>query len=153
MAAIPSKSERVRIMSDQIETPVVETVEAPVAATKKVVKKASVKKPVVVKKSAKKAPASVKKAAGGPSIRVRVFNLLAKSIDGLKGSQIQEKLGLKGIPALLKDEGVCDKPRIKRAANPEGRGVLYSLTARGKQAVEKGTVDSDAAKASGGKDW
>lgn len=121
---------------------------------KKVVKKVSKKVSPVVKKAAgKKATKAAPKSSGGPSIRERVFALLNKSPNGLTGGQIKDKLGLGGIPSLLKDEGVCDKPRIKRISEEGVRGVLYTLTALGKKAVEKGTVDSEAAPLASGQEW
>lgn len=93
------------------------------------------------------------KAEATETVRSRVFALLAKSKTGLTGAQIKEKLGLSGVPALLKDEGVCDKPRIRRTTSEDVRGVLYVLTALGLKAVKDGTVDENAAPPSGGKGW
>ena len=100
---------------------------------------------------AKKAPP--KKEKEGPSIRERVFALLAKSPEGLTGAEIKEKLELGGIPSLLKDEGVCEKPRIRRKSVEGVRGVKYELTALGKKHAAEGKVDEHAAELSGGKDW
>lgn len=96
---------------------------------------------------------ATKTEAATETVRSRVFALLAKSKTGLTGAQIKEKLGLSGVPALLKDEGVCDKPRIRRTTSEEVRGVLYVLTALGLKAVKDGTVDENAAPPSGGKGW
>ncbi len=132
-------------MTDELNTAV-----AP--ATKKATKKAVVKK--VVKKVAKKTAAKkTESKRTGPTIRSQVFTLLAKHSDGYTGAQIMEKLNLKGIPALLKDEGVSATPRIKRASVEGVRGVVYQLTAAGRKAVEKDTVDSDAPESASGKDW
>ena len=123
--------------------------------------------PAAVKAKPKKAPAKkaapkVKKTVAkakkestprGPSIRLQVFKLLAKATDGLSGGAIKEKLELGGVPSLLKDEGCAANPRIKRHVNAEGRGVLYLLTAAGKKALEKDTVDSVAPKKAAGSDW
>lgn len=92
-------------------------------------------------------------AAAGMTVRQRVFNLLAKNPDGLTGRDVMLKLGLKGIPSLLKDEGIGDKPRIKRSVSEGVRGVLYSLTAAGRADQSKGKVDENAAPRSAGKDW
>lgn len=104
------------------------------------------------KKSTKKA--SKKEATPrGDSIRLRVFQLLAKHADGLTGATIQEKLSLSGIPSLLKDEGMRSKaPRIERKVVEGVRGVHYVLTAAGKTALKDGTVDSEAAPKAEG-DW
>lgn len=136
------------------------------APAKKAVKKAAPSKPAApAKKTAKKAakksaaksaPAKAAKAPkekSGPSIRERVFTLLNKNPNGLSGAQIMEKLSLGGIPALLKDEGIAATPRIKRQIVEGTRGCTYILTAAGKKAVEKGTVDSEAAESAKGKDW
>lgn len=104
----------------------------------------------------KEKPAKTQKAKSTTdkvTIRTRVFNLLAKSKEGLTGKQIMEKLELKGIPALLKDEGVCDKPRIKRKTQEGVRGVVYELTALGRKDQAAGKVDENAAEFAGGKDW
>lgn len=98
---------------------------------------------------AKAAPAK----ASGPSIRERVFAALAKAAEGMTGKQVMEKLVLKGIPSLLKDEAICDKPRIKRVTKEGVRGVLYALTAAGRKDQEAGKVDDNAADPSSGKDW
>ena len=89
----------------------------------------------------------------GPSIRQRVFELLNKSPNGVTGAQIKEKLGLSGVPSILKDEGISEKPRIRRSVQEDVRGVLYHLTALGKKDLAAGKVDENAAPASGGKDW
>lgn len=104
------------------------------------------------KPGAKGKPAPVAK-NGGPTIRQRVFELLAKSPEGLTGRAIAEKLSLKGIPNLLKDEGVCEKPRIKRMVVEGVRGVTYVLTAAGKNDLAKGKVDENAAPSSSGVEW
>lgn len=134
--------------------------EKPVAAPKKSAVPAKAKAAPVVKKGAKAAPAPVKKAAKketesrGPSIRLRTFELLAKNSSGLSGADIQKKLELGGIPALLKDEGLRDKkPRIVREKLEDVRGVVYKLTDAGKQALKDGTVDTEAAEKAAGKDW
>lgn len=111
-------------------------------------------KPVKTPKKPTAPPKGKAEANGrGPSIRLRTFQLLAKSADGLTGREIMEKLGLSGIPALLKDEGCSDQPRIRREVAAEGRAVVYKLTAAGKKAVEKDTVDSEPAPKASGKDW
>lgn len=89
----------------------------------------------------------------GPTIRDRVFKLLAKNADGLTGAQIKDKLQLGGVPSLLKDEGVCEKPRLKRTVREDVRGVVYVLTALGRKAVEADKIDENAAPSAAGKDW
>lgn len=87
------------------------------------------------------------------SIRLRVFKLLNSKPTGYTGPQIKEKLGLTGVPALLKDEGMRAKaPRIARQEIEGVRGVVYVLTPAGKQAIKDGTVDSEAAPRATG-DW
>lgn len=93
-------------------------------------------------------------AAGNTAtIRQRVFELLGKNPEGLTGRAIAEKLSLKGIPNLLKDEGVCEKPRIKRVVIEGVRGTTYVLTAAGKNDLAKGKVDENAAPSSSGVEW
>ncbi len=95
-----------------------------------------------------KAPA----AKAGPTIRQRVFAMIAKTPS--TGAAIKEKLALSGIPSLLKDEAVIAKPRIRRLEPQAGaRGVVYELTALGKKDLAAGKVDENAAEASGGKPW
>lgn len=139
------------------ETNAVETMEAPATAVaKKVTKKAT--KKAVAKKATKK---TVKKGAKkestprGPSIRSKVFALLKKHANGLTGPQIQEKLELQGVPALLKDEAIGEKNRIKRTTVEGVRGVVYVLTALGKKHADAGaeTVDEFAAPKAAGMDW
>lgn len=127
--------------------------DAPVAAKPAKAKKAGKAKAngKPAKKAAKKAtkPAKAKKASTprGDSIRLRTFRLLAKG--EMTGRAVMEKLGLKGVPACLKDEALCDNPRIKRTSTPTETGAdgptHYQLTAAGRKALEKGTVDSEAA--------
>jgi hypothetical protein len=141
---------------------------APAPASKPVKKKAApAKKKAAPKKKAtpaKKAPkkaakakkAAVKKAPTKrtePTIRHRVFTLLNKSPNGYTGAQIKEKLELAGVPNLLKDEGLSDKPRIKRVDIEGVRGVVYQLTAAGRKAVADGTVDSNAAESAARVAW
>lgn len=125
------------------------------APAKKVAAKASAKKPAG--KATEKAPtkkAAVKKnTEAKETIRSRVFSLLAQHPDGLSGAEIMAELELGGIPALLKDEGIADTPRIKRGKLEGTRGTVYKLTALGKKAVDKGTVDSEAAESAKGKEW
>lgn len=86
--------------------------------------------------------------------RVLIFNMLAKAgKGGMTGSEIRDELGVKGIPNLLKDEGVSDKPRIRRHKEEGKRGVLYSLTAEGLKDHKAGKVDENAAPASGQVEW
>jgi len=133
---------------------------APVKKQRKAPNKAakSVKKKVAKKKGAKKA--AKKQREGGrmddshDTIRLRIFKLLKKNPNGQTGSQIAEKLELSGIPNLLRDEGiVASPPRIKREEIEGQRGVVYSLTAAGKKALENGTVNSGAPGAATGKSW
>lgn len=128
-----------------LEAPVVETSEAP--------KPRKASKPKA--KAAKKAPKVKAKEPSkrGPSVRQRVFALLAKSGDGLTGPAIMKKLNLSGVPALLKDEGVCAKPRIRRLDMEDVRGVMYTLTALGRSDLKAGKVDENAAESAAGKDW
>lgn len=114
-------------------------------------KKTANLEPTLTATPKKKAPA--KKAAkkrGGDSTRVQVFKMLAKHPDGLTVADIQKRLELKGKPSFVKHEALRDKPRIKREKHADTRAMLYSLTAAGKAAIEKGTVDSDAAPSSVG---
>lgn len=146
---------------------VVETTEAaPVVVAKK--KPTPRKAPAAKKPTPKPAPATAKtapapkgkkeeatpkKASGKETIRTRLFKLLAKHTDGLSGRTVMEKLGLSGVPAILKDEGICEKPRIRRLVSEEARGVVYVLTALGKKDLEAGKVDDNAAPASKGQAW
>jgi hypothetical protein len=128
------------------------------AATKPGTKPAAKAKPAptpVPKKPLKNAaPAkAVKGTKETTSIRQNTFELLKNNPDGLTGAQIMQCLNLKGVPAFLKDEGVCDKPRIKRASIEGIRGVVYKLTALGLKDLDHGKVDENAAEASAGKDW
>lgn len=154
-------------MTDE-STPVAETTAAPEAAPAKkkaVVKKKAAAKPAkkkVAKKKVAKKVAKKKSTATGEgkgrmddthvTIRLRMFKLLAKG--GQTGAKIAEKLELSGIPNILRDEGImANPPRIKREMIEGTRGVVYSLTAAGKKALEKGTVNSEAPAAATGKDW
>jgi len=85
------------------------------------------------------------------TIRLRVFQLLNKKPSG--GAEVKDKLGLSGIPSLLKDEAICAKPRICRKVEEGRRGVVYHLTALGKKDLVSGKVDENAADSSAGKDW
>lgn len=113
--------------------------------------KKATKKPA--KKAAKKAAAKKAPVKRGDTVRLRVFKLLAKG--KFTGKQVMEKLSLTGIPSLLKDEAVCKPPRITRDYSPRESGAQgpaeYTLTAAGRKALEKGTVDSEAAPISAGK--
>lgn len=130
----------------EIATPTVDAAPAATKPAKKVNKAKANGKPA--KKPAKKA-AKAKKASTprGDSIRLRTFRLLAKG--EMTGRAVMDKLGLKGVPACLKDEALCDNPRIKRTSPPTATGAdgptHYVLTAAGRKALEKGTVDSEAA--------
>jgi len=117
--------------------------------------KKSVKKAAPAKKEApvKKAAAAEEKESRGPTIRQKVFDLLYKSSEGLTGGEIKEALEINTVPMLLKDEGVCENPRIKRIKVEGVRGVKYMLTPRGRKAVEKDTVDSEPAASSTGEEW
>lgn len=101
----------------------------------------------------KKVAAKPAKAKASDSIRSKVFTLLKENPNGLTGPSIMKKLKLSGVPSLLKDEGMCEKPRIKRAVSEEVRGVLYKLTALGLKDTNAGKVDDNAAPHSAGKDW
>lgn len=153
-------------MSEQESTTaVVEATPVATAPAKKA--KAAPKKRAVkgAKKATKKAAKGAKavkkeKGTGGgrmddthDTVRLRVFKLLKKTPNGLTGAAIAEKLELKGIPSLLKDEGMNAAPRIKREFIEGTRGAVYSLTAAGKKAVEAGTVNSDAPASASGKEW
>lgn len=169
-------------MSDEAETAVTESAAPaadPVAETTTVVKKkAAPKKKVAApkkkaakkvakkspaKKTAKKKTAKKKAAASGEprrsddtrdTIRLRMFKLLKKNVNGLTGSQIKEKLELSGVPNILRDEGIVAKPPRVRRSEIEGvRGVVYQLTAAGLKALEKGTVNSEAPASAGGLEW
>lgn len=153
-------------MSENQEVDAVETVAEPATAVSKPVKKKAAAKSNKEVKPAKKTPKktvkapakkkAVKKApavARGDSIRLRVFKLLAKNVDGLTGRQIKDRLELSGVPNLLKDEGLADKPRIRRRDLEGVRGVVYQLTAAGKADLEKGKVDENAPTSAAGKEW
>jgi len=142
-------------MSTVETTPVVPSTEK---TFKKTVKKAA--KPVAKKKNLIKGKAAVakpepKKASvpRGDSIRLRTFQLLNKHPNGLTGAQIKERLELGGIPSLLKDEGCAATPRIKRQTQENVRGVVYVLSAAGRKALEKDTVDSDTPEKAAGQEW
>lgn len=79
--------------------------------------------------------------------------MLYKAKDGMSGSELKDALSTPSVPMFLKDEGICDNPRIKRVKVEGVRGVKYMLTARGRKAVEKDTVDSEAAASSSGQEW
>lgn len=138
--------------------------EAP--ATKAPAKKRTAKKPAKVakKKTAKKvAKKKAAKKSGEPrgrmddshdTIRLRMFKLLKKHPNGLMGGEVMTKLELTGIPNLLRDEGiVASPPRIKRELEEGKRGVVYTLTAAGKKALENGTVNSGAPGSAKGLEW
>lgn len=88
----------------------------------------------------------------GPTIRLRVFQLLAKAPKGLSGGQIKEQLGLGGVPSILKDELFGTTPRIRRKTVEGSRAVTYELTPAGREAVKKGKVDDGAAPSSSGQE-
>jgi hypothetical protein len=115
---------------------------------KKPARKAKAKKAKTAAKAKAKPSANGK---AGPTVRERVFRLLAKT--PCTGPEVKAKLGLSGVPSLLKDEGVRQVPRIKREVAEGVRGVVYSLTAAGRRDLEAGKVDASAAEPSGGKDW
>ncbi len=103
-------------------------------------------------KTTKTAAAATETAStAGPTVRERTFKLIAKT--PMTGPAIKEKLQLAGVPSFLKDEGVCAKPRIKRAVVEGVRGVVYSLTALGAKDLAAGKVDENAADASSGQEW
>jgi hypothetical protein len=104
------------------------------------------------KASAKKKGAKVERTVTDDrdTVRLQVFKLLRKHPNGLTVPQIQEKLGLKGKPAIVKHECLADNPRIRREKHEEPRAMVYMLTARGKKAIEDGTVNSDAPESSAG---
>jgi len=108
------------------------------------------KKPA--KKDAKPAKAKAK-TSNGPSVRQWVFELLAASPSGVTGPAVRDQLELAGIPSCLKDEGVCDKPRIRRSVVEGTRGVVYSLTALGKKDLKAGKVDINKAPSGANKPW
>lgn len=114
---------------------------------------ATTEKPAKAPKTPKVKPVKVEKpkAESGPTARQRVFALISTTPS--TGAQIKEKLGLAGIPSFLKDEGVCEKPRIRRKVVEGARGVVYELTALGKSDLAKDKVDDNAAPVSSGKEW
>jgi hypothetical protein len=131
------------------ETATTTATETP-AVTAPVKAKPAARKPAAKKAPAKAAPAK-KPAANGTakadSKRVRLFKLLAK-YPQLGNAAIREKLGTDSIAATCRDEAVYGRLRAEKL---EGEtGLRFSLTARGKKALEKGTVDSDKAPAA---DW
>lgn len=150
-------------MTDQeSNTAVAEAPAAPVKKAKAAPKKRATKGTKKVAKKAKGAKATKKAAKGDgggrmddthDTVRLRVFKLLKKTPNGLTGASIAEKLELRGIPSLLKDEGMSAAPRIKREFIEGTRGAVYSLTAAGKKAVEAGTVNSGAPASASGKEW
>lgn len=117
-------------------------------------KKVTVTKTTVVTKveAQRKAavPANPKsKPAEGPSKRLRLFTLLAKCPNphGMTAATIRKKLQTSSICAILKAECMADQPRIRRYVPEEGQerhGYSFGLTARGRKALDKGTVDQDA---------
>ena len=93
----------------------------------------------------------------GPSLRLRVFELLYKirgrNQIGYTGVEVKTLLTLGSIPGLLKDEICCNPPRIqrKRKSVKGQKSAVYSLTKEGIKALNEGTVDSGAAPSSSGK--
>lgn len=117
------------------------------AATKKAAAKKATKKTAAAKKGAKKAPAkAAKKAAGkkAPSgekkvtVRVRALKALAKK--PMTAAQTAEAIGLgHGLKPTLDQE--VERGHLTHAPNEDSNAVTYKLTAKGKAALEKGTVD------------
>ena len=109
------------------------------------------------KKTAKTAKTETKVAKAQPkaepvkeTVRLRIFKLLKKHPDGLTAAQIVESLGLNKPVPLIKHECMAAKPRMHREKHEDVRAVVYSLTAAGKAAIDKGTVDSEPAPSSVG---
>lgn len=129
--------------------------------TKKTTKKTTTKKSAAKNPTAKKKTTSKKttpkKATPkkrGKSLRLQVFELLEKHVNGLGGPTIQQKLEVSGVPACLKHEWMRDDDqakRIKCEKHEESRGVIYIITAAGKKAIKDGTVDSKPAPSSIGR--
>lgn len=87
--------------------------------------------------------------SGKESKRLRLFKLLAKYPAGLGNAKIREKLDTDSIARICRDEAVAG--RLKVTVAPEGeQGKRFTLSAAGKKALEKGTVDSNAAPVSEG---
>lgn len=104
----------------------------------------SVAEKTKAKKSAKPTKAKKDTAPKTDSKRVRLFKLLAKYPNGLNNADIREKMETDAIAAMCRDEAVFG--RLKVLIPEEGKhGKRFVLSAKGKQALEKGTVDSNAA--------
>jgi DNA-binding transcriptional ArsR family regulator len=91
--------------------------------------------------------------AGQDTVRTRIFRMLAKQ--PMTASEISKAVGHASCPSLVKDEGVCEKPRIRREDGTQygKRGVVFTLTALGHKHLEQGVVDQHAAPQSFGVPW
>jgi len=104
----------------------------------------------VAKKAAKRAEKSLAELGEpskkkGPSVRERIFKILEKAEFGFSRKEVMMKLHIRDTQNVFRDEGLSEKPRIKRTEVPGVRGMVYSLTPRGRRAIENGTIDSEKA--------
>lgn len=76
------------------------------------------------------------------SKRVRLFKLLSKNPNGLNNAGIRANLETESIAAICRDE--VQHGRLKIVAS-EGRGLHFTLSAKGKSDLDKGKVDDNAA--------
>lgn len=79
----------------------------------------------------------------GESKRLRLFKLLDRYPEGLDNVNIRKALKTETIAAVCRDETVYG--RLKLVYNPESRGKVFTLSAKGRQALKGGKVDSDKA--------
>lgn len=85
------------------------------------------------------------------TMRLVVFQLLDGEI--MSEAQLGEFFSQKTIPHILKDEGVCDMPRIRRVKVEGQRAAGFTLTRLGRKHLKEGKVDSHAAPSSAGRSW
>jgi hypothetical protein len=91
--------------------------------------------------------------SGKESKRLRLFKLLNEveadrkrrglSPRGLNNGKIRASLKTESVAALCRDEAVAGRLKVLR--HEDGRGMFFCLSAAGRKALEKGTVDSEAA--------
>lgn len=91
--------------------------------------------------SANGKPAASTKAV--KSKRLRLFELLAKKPGGLGNAEIRAALNTESIASICRDEAIAG--RLKATVEEGRTGKIFSLSASGRKALEKGTVDSAAA--------
>jgi hypothetical protein len=169
-----TSSEKGKVMNDAVDTTVaVEENQAPASAApetvskpkakKKPAKKPAQKKGTKVKTAKKKSDNGEQKALPGHGslkdggTRLRVFRCLFK-FPGLTQKQIKAKTGMpevSGHLAVVLGEEI-EKGRVKseEKKNSEDRVVLtYKLTADGRKALDKGTVDGRVTGTKFGVEW